>query len=70
MILNYYLDFVYINGLIIIMFICIYVNLQTDSYVLDKKKIILFFSCEMINFYIIGNLICKNNITYILVPFC
>ena len=68
--LNYYLDFVYITGLIIIMFICIYVNLQTDSYVLDKKKIILFFSCEMINFYIIGNLICKNNITYILVPFC
>ena len=67
--LNYYFDFAYTFGFISIMCICICANLKIDDNELKKKKIIILYITEIINYFVIANLIIHNIYAYVLFPF-
>ena len=66
--LNYYFDFAYAFGFISIMCICICANLKIDDNELKKKKIIILYITEIINYFVIANLIIHNIYIYVLFP--
>ena len=67
--LNYYFDFAYTFGFISIICICICANLKIDDNELKKKKIIILYITEIINYFVIANLIIHNIYAYVLFPF-
>lgn len=67
--LNYYLDFTYTFGCVGIICICIFANLKMDNNELKKKKIILLYISEIINYFVIANFIIHNIYAYVLFPF-
>lgn len=67
--LNYYFDFAYTFGFVSIICICICANLKIDDNELKKKKIIILYITEIINYFVIANLIIHNIYAYVLFPF-
>ncbi len=67
--MNYYFDFTYTLGFIGIICICIYTNLKIDDSELKKKKIIILYITEVVNYFVIANLIIHNIYAYVLFQF-
>ncbi len=67
--MNYYFDFTYTLGFIGIICICIYTNLKIDDSELKKKKIIILYITEVVNYFFIANLIIHNIYAYVLFQF-